>query len=79
MPFVPRNLPVVARAVLAAAGIAAAAEAFAAAPAAASMPAQQTARCAAASLTSSCPEPTAQTQQRRPTQCGPGLPPCPGN
>jgi hypothetical protein len=78
MPFVPRDRPAFTKAALAAAGIAAAAMAFHPPAAAASAPARHAAGCEP-SPAPVCPDSTPQTQQRRPTQCGPGLPPCPGN
>jgi hypothetical protein len=61
-----------------AAGIAAATMTFHTPAASASAPTRQATDCGP-SPTPACPDPTPQTQQRRPTQCGPGLPPCPSN
>jgi hypothetical protein len=82
MPPVSHNRPAFMKAALTAAGAAGvAAGAIAVDPpaaAAAQAPARQAAEYVAP-LTPACPEPTAGPQQRRPTQCGPGLPPCPNN
>jgi hypothetical protein len=78
MLFVRRNRPAFMKAALGAAGVAAATMAFHPPAAAASAPARQAADCGP-SPTLACPDSTPQTQQRKPTQCGPGLPPCPGN
>jgi hypothetical protein len=75
MPFVQQNRPVVVRVAALAASVAAALSFQG--PVAALAPAPQAAACA--SPAPACPQPRPETQQRKPSQCGPGLPPCPSN
>jgi hypothetical protein len=81
MPFVPRKRSVFMKAALAAAGAAGVTAASLAfhPPAAAASGAPRQAAGRERSPTPARPESTPTTQQRRPTQCGPGLPPCPSN